>query len=293
MAGRLTEESFDGALADRLKMPPAAGLTFHWLGQAGFVIDIAGRRLVVDPYLSDSLAEKYRGTPRPHRRMMPPPVAPAGIAHVDYVCCTHAHTDHMDPGTLPALLAANPSACLVAPRAMRKTALDRSGLAESRLIAVEAGESLELSAGLGLTATRAAHETLERDDAGDHRFLGYCLSDGASTLWHSGDCIPFDGLAGEIAALRPDIALLPVNGRRPELSDNGVPGNFTLDEAVDIARAAGASVLVAHHYGLFDFNTLEPGLIDVRAMEEAFPRLVRARQAIAFRWDMPGRSQAG
>jgi L-ascorbate metabolism protein UlaG (beta-lactamase superfamily) len=42
-------------------------LRLYWLGQAGFLIDAAPEhaprplRLLIDPYLSDSLAEKYRG----------------------------------------------------------------------------------------------------------------------------------------------------------------------------------------------------------------------------------------
>ena len=284
MSGKLEEKGFDGPLAGRLKAKPGTGLTIYWLGQAGFVIDIFGTRIVIDPYLSDSLAEKYRGTPRPHVRMTPPPVAPSDIPHVDHVCCTHAHTDHMDPGTLPALMEANPAARLVAPRAMREQALIRSGLAENRLTLVDAGETFPLSDALTLIPTRSAHETLDRDDQGNHRFLGYCFTAAEATLWHSGDCIPFDGLVDEVSKLNPDIALMPVNGRHPELSSNGVPGNFTLDEAVDVARQVGAGFVVAHHYGLFDFNTLDPGVIDSRTRSEKYPQLLRARQSIAFQW---------
>lgn len=284
MPGRLLEMPIDGPLAAMLVTPPAEGLRLFWLGQAGFVIDIAGRRIVIDPYLSDSLAEKYRGTPRPHVRMMPPPVAPSAIAHVDLVCCTHAHTDHMDPGTLPALLAVNPRARLLAPRAMRQQALDRSGVEEARLVLIDAGETLDLGHGLSISATRAAHETLETDNEGNHRFLGYCIRAAGVALWHSGDCIPFDGLVEEVAGLKPKIALLPVNGRRPDLSLNGVPGNFTLAEAVDIARAIGVETLMAHHYDLFDFNTIDPAEIDDMARAESALRIVRAREAIAFQW---------
>jgi L-ascorbate metabolism protein UlaG (beta-lactamase superfamily) len=49
--------------------------------------------------------------------------------------------------------------------------------------------------------------------------------DGA--IWHSGDCVPFDGLVEEVASLAPDVALLPVNGRRPKLAAAGIMGNFT------------------------------------------------------------------
>ena len=106
----LLETPQDGPLAEVLAQEPGGDVRLHWLGQAGFVIDGGGRRVVIDPYLSDALAVKYRGTATPHDRMMPAPVAPGKIAHVDLILSTHAHTDHLDGETLRPLLAANPRA---------------------------------------------------------------------------------------------------------------------------------------------------------------------------------------
>ncbi len=284
MAGRLVEITFDAHLAERLSTPPADGVRFYWLGQAGFVLEMDGRRLVVDPYLSDSLAEKYRGTARPHMRMMPPPILPESCRGVDLVLSTHAHTDHMDPGTLPPLLKANPQAKLIAPRATRQQALDRSGTAEDRLILVDSFQTIEPFPGLAITATRAAHEALETDGAGHHRFLGYVFETDGLRIWHSGDCIPFDGLVEEVSPHAPDIVLLPVNGRRPELSQNSVPGNFTIDEAISIAGALGAHHLVAHHHGLFDFNTESAANIDAAAATSYETDVLRARVGICYEW---------
>lgn len=284
MPGMLRERPFEGSLEAALAHGPGPGLCLYWLGQAGFVVDIAGLRLVIDPYLSDSLAAKYRGTRHPHERMMPAPVAPHRLCGVSHVLCTHAHTDHMDPGTLPALLAANPAARLVAPRAVRAAALERSGIDTARLLAVEAGERIALADGLTLTATRAAHETLERDAEGCHRFLGYALAGPEAVVWHSGDTVAFAGQVEEVARLKPDVALLPVNGRRPELSANGVPGNLSLEEAVTLARAVGAGAMIAHHHGLFSFNSADPQAIDALAQATKEPKILRARPAIAFEW---------
>jgi L-ascorbate metabolism protein UlaG (beta-lactamase superfamily) len=284
MTGRLVETSMHGNLTDALTHSMAAGITrIYWLGQAGFIIETGAARMVIDPYLSDTLADKYRGTARPHERMTPAPVAPADLKSVDLVLCTHHHTDHMDPGTLVPMMAANQQALLVAPRAALQAVRERSGLADDRLRLIDAGETLTIGA-VTITATRAAHETLETDDAGNHRFLGYLIDTGSMRIWHSGDCIPFDGLVEEVAALKPDLALLPVNGRRPELSDHGVPGNFTLEEAIGIARAIGCSAMVAHHYGLFAFNTEDPNVIDAASARTAGIQVVRARPAIALEW---------
>jgi len=284
MRGYLVETDFAAPLAALLSSPTPDGVRFYWLGQAGFVLEIAGRRIVIDPYLSDSLAEKYRGTPRPHIRMMPPPIVPGDCRPADLVLSTHAHTDHMDPGTLPILLSSNPETAFVAPRAMRQQAQDRSGVAGSRLVLIDAVETIRPFPGLAITATRSAHEALERDADGNHRFLGYVFDDGETRIWHSGDCVPFDGLVEEISAYRPDIAMLPVNGRRPELSQNGVPGNFSLDEAIETSKAVGARHLVAHHYGLFDFNTVDPDAIDAAAVAAKGIIVHRARTGVRYEW---------
>lgn len=276
---RLTETPLPAPLAQIMAQPPGNALRLFWLGQAGFVIEGSGRRAVIDPYLSDSLAEKYRGTRFPHRRMMPAPVAPGAIRHVDLVLATHAHTDHMDPGTLPALLAANPSATLIAPRAALVTAQDRAGIDPGRLRGIDAGEVLECG-GITIAATRAAHETLARDPAGHHRFLGLMLVMGGARIFHSGDTIPFDGQNAEVAALHADLALLPVNGRDSIRAGNGVPGNLDMAEALALARAAAIPAMIAHHFDLFDFNTAP------RAQIEAMARASRTPHAVAARADM-------
>lgn len=278
---RLIETPLPRPLADMLAQPPGDALRLFWLGQAGFVIEGGGRRAVIDPYLSDSLAQKYRGTTFPHRRMMPAPVPPDGIRHVDLVLATHAHTDHMDPGTLPALLAANPAAMLVAPRAAAATALERAGVSPARLIDIDAGE-VRTIAGIPVTATRAAHEQLERDPDGHHRFLGLMLDIGGARVLHSGDTIPFDGQIPEVRALRADLALFPVNGRDAVRAANGVPGNMDMAEALALARAASIPAMIAHHFDLFDFNTAPREQVDAMARASRAPDALAARVDVSY-----------
>lgn len=242
-------------LGDLLALPGGPGASIAWLGQAGFLLRQAGLSIVIDPYLSDSLAEKYRGKRFPHLRMMPAPIAPGELTGVDWVLCTHGHTDHMDPGTLPALLAANPNARVVVPRAEMARAVER-GVPTDRLFGLDAGDTIDLG-GVLCTATPSAHEQLSRTEE-SFLFLGYVLSGGGVTLWHSGDTIPYDGLVEWLLPFQVDLALLPVNGRDAERTANGVPGNLTLEEAVALTDAIGARAMLGHHFGLFDFNTLDP-----------------------------------
>ncbi|NPD66742.1 MBL fold metallo-hydrolase [Lichenicola cladoniae] len=249
---------------------PIDGLALAWLGQAGFVLRLGTTVVLVDPYLSDHLAIKYSGTRFPHARMMPAPIAPDGFPRVDLVVCTHRHSDHMDPGTLPVLATSHPECRFVVP-ASEQAHAERLGLPPSRTILAEAGQSLRPLPGIDLTLhpVPAAHEQLERDEQGRYRFLGYCIEADRRRLYHSGDCIPYEGLVETLRTLAPDLALLPVNGRDAERAAAGVPGNFTLDEAVALCGHANISTLIPHHFGMFAFNTADPESIDAMAVRQA------------------------
>jgi len=249
----------------------AVGLA--WLGQAGFALKHRGRRLMIDPYLSDSLAGKYRGKEFPHTRMMSSPIEPEDVRDLDLVLCSHRHSDHTDPGTLPVIAENNSECRFVVPAAERDAALG-IGLPAERIVAVNAGEVISplgdaTSAGhsrdhwsrlcnIEVTAIPAAHEELDTNHKGEHRFLGYILRLGEMCIYHSGDCVPYDGLVEQLRSAKIDLALLPVNGRDEYRTGRGIIGNMTFDEAVSLCRDAGIPRMIPHHFGMFDFNTVDP-----------------------------------
>ena len=198
---------FTGALADQLQKPHQnrSGVSLYWLGQAGFVIDTPDLRLVIDPYLSDSLAVKYRSSRFSHERMAPAPIHPDDLGHVDYVLCTHHHTDHMDGTTLARLAERLPDLRFVVPEASRELALDRIRCEPDRLVPLDAGQSLDLAPSATLSVMRSAHETLEQTESGAFRFLSYGLNLNGIKLFHSGDTVPFAGQEDEIRSFGPDV----------------------------------------------------------------------------------------
>jgi len=130
-------------IAEKRRLLPPGELVVSWLGQAGFLMEFGGLRLIVDAYLSDSLARKYAGKEFPHIRMTPPPVVPGAMRDIDYVFASHGHTDHLDPDSVGPIHTANPGCRFIVPAAETEAAEAR-GLPREALIPVDAGERLDL-----------------------------------------------------------------------------------------------------------------------------------------------------
>ncbi|WP_258060931.1 MBL fold metallo-hydrolase [Arthrobacter sp. 4R501] len=259
---------------------PSDDVRFWWLGQAGFALEHNGRRVLIDPYLSDSLATKYAGTIFPHTRLHPVPVDPERIQGVKAVLHSHAHTDHLDPDTVRALRTLN-RPLFLAPRARTQLALDRN-IPPELLLPVTSGSSVELASDINVIVVPAAHEDLETDSNGDSIFLGYIIDIAGVRIYHSGDCVPYEGQAELLRENRVDVALLPINGRDGHRLQNGVPGNFTVREALELCAAANIPAVVGHHFGLFDFNTI--------SRDEATQEFTRLSGDV--QWTLPSLGQA-
>ena len=120
--------------------PEPGAMAVWWLGQSGFAIKTRKGLMVIDPYLSEHLTAKYADTDKPHVRMSEAPFRGGDLPGVDLVLATHKHSDHMDPGTLPDLMRANPTATLIVPCSQFDHARSL-GIPHDQIIAMEAGGS--------------------------------------------------------------------------------------------------------------------------------------------------------
>ncbi|MFK7788179.1 MAG: MBL fold metallo-hydrolase [Phycisphaeraceae bacterium] len=236
------------------------GFALWWLGQSGFLIKAPGGVLLFDPYLSDSLTKKYAETDKPHTRLSELVVEPGLLDMVDVVTSSHNHTDHLDAFTLNPLRDACDKLTIVVPEANRAFAAERLGVEPSDLEVLDAGQSAAFGA-FTLHAMPAAHNELEADDAGRQKYLGYVAEFEAGGrrcfVYHSGDTLRYEGMAETISHWPIDLALLPINGNKPE---RRVAGNLSGDEAAQLAKDIDASLVLPCHYDLFAFNTATPDL---------------------------------
>lgn len=226
-----------------------------WLGQSGFLVVTPTATVLFDPYLSNSLTTKYTDTDKPHVRVTEQVIDPAKLTGIDVITTSHNHTDHLDKETLLALFEANPQAKLLGPRANHGFIVERLGAEhENRLVDFNAGESIELS-GATFYGITAAHNSVERDEEGNCKFMGFIARIDDLTLYHSGDTLLHEGLVGTLKSFAPDIAFLPINGNKPE---RRVAGNLNPTEAAELGVAIEAGLVIPHHFDMFEFNTADP-----------------------------------
>ncbi len=241
------------ALIDEIQQtrPAPGSLAVWWLGQSGYLIKSPEGLLAIDLYLSEHLTRKYEGTEKPHVRMSRAPLRGADLRGVDLVLASHKHSDHMDPGTLPDLMAASPGALLVVPEALVEYARTLD-IPPDRIQGIDAGNTLE-RAGFRVRAIPSAHEGLDTDARGHHLYLGFVIETEGRRLYHSGDTLAYDSLLDQLGLEPFDAMFLPINGRDPA---RGVPGNMSAAEAVELAARVRPRYVVPHHYDMFTFNTV-------------------------------------
>ncbi len=202
-----------------------------WLAQAGLLFDNGRIKVMVDPYLSDSVAKIDKTK---HRRI---PVDESFFdVKPDVILITHNHRDHLDPETLEKLLSNTEKEILVmAPEgAFRELLKYKNGHNYVRL----SPHTVWSAGGITFYSVKAEHS--------DPTATGFILDDGVKTYYVSGDTLYNYDVIDDVLDLVDsgvDYAFVPING---------VGNNMNAKDAADFAYEIGAKCAVPLHWGLFD-----------------------------------------
>jgi len=223
----------------------------RWITQAGLVFESERAVVMVDPYLSDSVAEEL--CPTKKRRI----AVDESVFDIepDIIVITHEHLDHLDPATLGRFLNKDKKITVIAPYNAYKKLLSFGG--EHNYVLLRQG-SVWSELGLTFYAVRAEHS--------DTTAAGYIIDDGKKTYYVSGDTLyNFDVIDDVIDLCEDgvDYAFLPING---------VGNNMNIRDAADFAYEIGAKCVVPIHYGLFDDINPEELDFDERIILKPYQR---------------------
>ena len=105
-------------------------IVFEHLGQTGLFIKTKNLKILIDPYLSNSVEEIDSSD---LKRLIPIPYSPNELDKIDFVLITHNHLDHCDPKTIPQIFSNNPNVKFIGPSPVRKL-LDKWGIPKNSII---------------------------------------------------------------------------------------------------------------------------------------------------------------
>lgn len=288
---RLVRDSHAQPLQGAERTPPAVlhgqtAITF--IGHSSFLIQIAGRALLIDPVFANRLILLRRQRRAGARvRDLPP---------IDAVLLTHAHMDHLNRPSLRAVTRTMrhrglPAPVVIVPPGVEDLVADL-GFGRVHTLAwwdqvhlLHHGAPRQVVASrdlpgepITITATPARHWGA-RLFSDTHRGFGGYVVEGPDSpvIYHSGDTAYFRGFSEIGRRLNPEVALLPIGAYFP---DSYRAVHTSPEDALQAYLDLGAETMIPMHYNSFPLGR-EP-------MEEPLPRLMAAaRRAGVVRQIVP------
>ncbi len=197
-----------------------------WLGQAGLLFEKRDLKIMIDPYLSDSVAKI---NPQNTRRV--PVNKEMLIIKPDVMICTHIHQDHFDTETVSYLLDTKKSVQVLSPQSVweeiRKFGKNHNYILFNR-------HTEWTFEDITFIAVKAEHS--------DIHSIGIIICDGIKKYYITGDTLYNREILDDIDK-DIDVLFLPING---------VGNNMNMIDAARFARKIAAKKVVPIHWGLFD-----------------------------------------
>ena len=218
-----------------------------WLGQAGLLFEADDKAILIDPYLSDSVAkiqpQNYRRVAVDERFLALKP---------DVIVITHSHADHLDKETLCHYLGDNTSVTVLAPNGSWQEVRSFGGICNNYVL-FNAGTTWTLE-NITFFAVKAEHS--------DENAIGVILTADGKSYYITGDTLYNEKVFESLPNRDFEAVFLPVNG---------VGNNMNFADAKLFAERIGARYTVPYHIGMFDEKSAD----DFDAENKIVPEIYR------------------
>ncbi|MDR0673378.1 MAG: MBL fold metallo-hydrolase [Zoogloeaceae bacterium] len=220
---------------------PSEALAAYWLGHASLIIELEGKRFLVDPVFGNAAP-----LPGIVRRFVDAPLKRADLPPLDYVLITHDHYDHLEYATIKAL--SDREIRFIVPYGVAAH-LRKWGVPAERVREIGWDETLQED-GLTIAAERTLHfsgRTFGRRDT--TLWTAYVLKGERFRVFVSGDT----GYGGHFKAIGAahgpfDLAFIEIDGW-----NSGWPKTHMFpEEVIQACHDIGARTMVPVHWGVFD-----------------------------------------
>ena len=238
----------------------------RFIGQSGIVISHRSESVVIDPYLSDSVALRYGAK---FRRQVPIPNVSTWARTLKSILLTHAHLDHTDPVSIQLLLKHSPRAEIYGPFESR-TVVQAQRWVPAAQIRSPSARWFKVASHISARTIPAAHVLCETDFDNLPRYVGYFLKVKGKLIYHAGDTSLHPKVLRSVKRVgHPDIAFIPVNERNYYREKQGIKGNLTVREALAFGQEMQAKRVIPIHWDMFCLNSTLPEEIQLIASKVA------------------------
>ena len=156
-----------------------------WLGHAAFEVELMGRRILIDPWISNPNS----------------PVTLSELSKVDFILVTHDHSDHLGEAVQ---IANKTNATVVSIFELATYLAEKEGVKNT--IGMNIGGPVKLTNEIEVYMTPALHSSTHGSPA------GFVIKSPEAVIYHAGDTGLFSDMELIGRLYKPDIALLPIGG---------------------------------------------------------------------------------
>ncbi|HEX2893031.1 MAG TPA: MBL fold metallo-hydrolase [Marmoricola sp.] len=234
------------------QLPPrATDLAATWLGHATVLLEVGGHWVLTDPVWSERVSPSATVGPR---RSHPVPMSLTDLPPLSAVLISHDHYDHLDVGTIDALVELQ-DAPFVVPLGI-SAHLRRWGVPENRIVELDWGQSHRVG-DLTLTCTEARHFSGRGFVRNTTLWSSWVAAAGDRRVFFGGDTGYTPAFAGIGEDHGPfDLTVLPIGAYdrrwRDVHMDPAEAVQCHLDVQGEQQGPAGAGVLLPIHWATFD-----------------------------------------
>jgi L-ascorbate metabolism protein UlaG (beta-lactamase superfamily) len=224
--------------------PEAQDLSVVWLGHATALVEIEGRRVLIDPVWSLRCSPFSFAGPR---RLHPMPLALDQLPELDAVVISHDHYDHLDMATVMKLAASQPKLMFLVPRGVGAH-LRRWGVPRERFVEFRWNQSYSVN-GIDYVMTEARHFSGRGLTRNRTLWGSWVISGKRRKVFYTGDTGYFPGFAEIGSQHGPfDLTLIQIGAYSPYWPDI----HMTPQEAIATHQDVRGGLLLPVHWATFN-----------------------------------------
>ncbi len=225
--------------------PPESGLRITWFGHSNSLVEIDGKRVLLDPMWGKrSSPFSYMGP----KRFFDPPVSLKDLPPVDAVLISHDHYDHLDRSTIEGL--SSTDALFIVPLGVGSN-LELWGVPPQRIVELDWWQSTQLD-DLTITATPARHfsgRSMIMVNRNKTLWAGFAMAGPMHRVYYSGDTGMFEGFEEIGQKLGPfDASLMEVGAYHQLWADL----HLGPEQAVEAHKLINGGLMIPVHWATFD-----------------------------------------